>query len=332
MDALPFDQRMKLMKTNELILRIVDDYLIVCDDEARMDAIKHRLGTQLPTVATVINAKICSFYFFFCWTGTSLSLNDGKTIRIVWSKPRIINMHEIPDANASDDDDPDMDLDTIQIDLISNYTEKFITWNGLDINVYTLDIYLNYEKYFNTDMKTRISVIKTSSKHSYLNFNLKFLRIFNTVSSNLLLTTKINSIQAVLRNIIDFFALSAIRFVIMFKYSPQEVKENIGLQIRLVLNLSYLLNKKLNFFDKKIFQDLFLCTLSLFKFISLNVYIRIFSFKSKCCHHNLKLVFMKILDKQNFVNSIRFNKKHVCNQLITSIDKQLEKFKSCKFT
>jgi hypothetical protein len=41
---LGFDRQMKLNKTNELVLRIVDDYLIICDDEKRMDAIKHRLG------------------------------------------------------------------------------------------------------------------------------------------------------------------------------------------------------------------------------------------------------------------------------------------------
>jgi hypothetical protein len=44
LSRLPFDQRMKLDKANELILRIVDDYLIICDNEKRMDAIKQRLG------------------------------------------------------------------------------------------------------------------------------------------------------------------------------------------------------------------------------------------------------------------------------------------------
>ena len=64
MNALPFDQRMKLIKTNELILRIVDDYLIVSDDEARMDAIKHRLGTQLPIQRSLTLRFV--LLIFFC--------------------------------------------------------------------------------------------------------------------------------------------------------------------------------------------------------------------------------------------------------------------------
>jgi hypothetical protein len=252
-------------------------------------------------------------------------------VRIVWSKPEVIYTDLSPNETVSDEDDLETMLETAKIDLLSNHSEKYITWNGLDINVRSLDLYLNYEKYFNSDMNTRISVTKTSSKHSYLNFNLKFSRIFNTLCSNLLLTTKINSIQAVLRNITDFFALSAIRFVLMFKHGPQELKQYIYLQSRMVMNLSYLLNKKLSFFDKKIILDFFLCPLNLFKFISLNVYVRIFSFKSESCHLKLKNVFVRILTKQNFIDSIKSDRATVFKELNILIDRQLEKFKNCKF-
>jgi hypothetical protein len=43
-NQLMFDARMKLNKANELILRIVDDYLIIADNPNRMDEIRNRLG------------------------------------------------------------------------------------------------------------------------------------------------------------------------------------------------------------------------------------------------------------------------------------------------
>ena len=314
--------KMRLSVSNEIILRIVDDYLIICDSIDRIYKIKSLLNTKL-------------------------KINHAKTVEILWSKPVIAKTEQqdlflnqiqtIIISESESDDDIEM-LNTNfehNINFLSNNSDQFIHWNGLNIDVHTLDIYLNYSKYFNTDLANRISrnFIK---KNSFYEFNLKYLRLFNNLFNiSLLINLRVNRIQAVIRNLIDIFALSAIRFQLLFKINamPNEIMNDIRLQIKIILNQCYLGNHKIKSSLRDLIYDSFTSSFLLLKFICLSVFTKVFHFND-CCNKKLSklcAVLEKILSKLNFIKCIRlYDSSFIIFQLNVLIDQQLEKFKRCK--
>lgn len=314
------NEKMKLNIANELILRIVDDYLIICDSVERLFKIK-----------SLLNKKV--------------KLNHTKTVEILWSKPSLTKIEQQYQAYKQietiviSDSDPDSDEIEIltsnfeqNINFLANNSEQYITWNGFNIDVHTLDIYFNFDKYFNTDLTDRIckSYVK---KNSFYEFNLKYLRLFNNIfNMKLLITLKINRIQAVVRNLIDIFALSSIRLHLLLdiKAIPDEIMNDVSLQIKLILNLCYLGNYKIKSKLRDLVYDSFTSSYLLLKFICLNVFIKIFRFNKTSCF-KLCRVLEKLLNKLNFIKCIRlFNASDVILQLNCVIDQQLEKFKQCR--
>ena len=289
----------------------------------------------------------------------NLKLNHTKTVEILWSKPSLIkveneykcynqiekgknssNQIEIIVISDSDPDDDDDDVEILNdnfgpnINFLSNNSEQYITWNGFNIDIHTLDFYYNFDKYFNTDLTDRISR-NWIKKNGFYEFNLKFLRLFDNIfNTELLINFRINRIQAVIRNLIDMFALSSIRFQVLLqiKAIPDEIINDISLQIKLIFNLCYLGNnkvkKQLRDFIYESFSSLYL----LLKFLCLNVFINTLKFNNKNNCKKLCRVLQKLLNKLDFIKSIRlYNANDVILQLNFLIDQQLEKFKNCQF-
>jgi len=217
-----------------------------------------------------------------------------------------------------------------EIDFVSNNAQKFITWNGLNFDIYTLDLYYNYEKYFEADMEGRINN-KNETKHALAALSLKLLKLFDTSSSILLLSTRINRFQAIIRNIIDFFTLSAIRFVVTYEHIPESVAHNLSLIIKVIFNLCVHLNKKIGFYLKSVICEHYCDSFSLFKYICLYVYVRILKYSGEKRHVKLTKILEKILTSFFFVNTMREQENAMQSQIDFVINQQLEKFQKCMF-
>ena len=123
-------------------------------------------------------------------------------------------------SNENDDND-DFDL----TDIVSISTAQCFAWCGFGFDVRTLDIYFNYDKYFDSSSSLNNRFNATNDyRNAFLTFNAKFLRLFCMNLSPLVIDTRVNSVPAILRNIVDLFAISSVRFMIMWRQMPQQVR------------------------------------------------------------------------------------------------------------
>ena len=293
---------MLLQPSDDLVLRIVDDYLIISSESDRMLKINSLLKSEFKvnekkTVIHVSSTEICEN------SKTSANLNYDVT---------------------------DEGLAVASIDLLSNYSNDLFSWCGFDFDVKTLDIYFNYEKYYvsNKSSQNRINYAN-NYQFAYSSFNLKFLRLFNMNVSNLILDTRINSIQAILRNYVDVFAVTVIRFTILHQQMPSQIVANVALQFKIVLNPCYLFDNKISPNLKHILIDYFYSSLSLAKFICLQVYSILLPEVNKTKFNKLIKVINFKLKKIDFVNCIKFNRQFYLDQLNQIIGQQIEKFFQC---
>lgn len=287
---------MILNPANELVIRIVDDYLVICSDAERLFKIKEILKTRL-------------------------FLNENKTHIILWAPT------QTPRIQVDDDDD--------FVDLLKTSPTKLFPWCGFDIDVTTLDIYFNYEKYFvcQTSLYNRLN--KTNDyRNPFITFNCKFLRLFSGNLVDLVIDARLNSLSAILRNAVDIFALSVIRFMIMWKQMPEQLRNNVKLQKKLIINLCYFFNNKIK--NKNIDNMLgkyFYSNFSLLKFFCFRTYCLLFvHFSRSFPQHNRLLNLLNAnLKKFNFERCIKVKNSVIfSNQLIQLIEQQTNKFYNCK--
>lgn len=117
-----------------------------------------------------------------------------------------------------------LELDVDLSDVLANNSSEFFPWCGYDFDVRKLDIYFNYDKYFDSqDSLNKRFNSSNNYRNAIVTYNLRFLRLFTLNLTPLVLDTRINSVPAVLGNFLDMFALSAVRFLIVFKQMPQQV-------------------------------------------------------------------------------------------------------------
>lgn len=157
--------KMILNKSNELIIRVVDDYLLINSNINRLNDIYKRLRLKIP-------------------------LNVDKTEIKEWekceSKLKNTNLSQQSQIGRTQMSQATQRLNelTDYIDFSSNCSQQYFSWCGFDFDRQTLDVYLNYTKYFNTDnLHNRLNLI-TDYKHAFVQFNLRFLRLFDTNSSS----------------------------------------------------------------------------------------------------------------------------------------------------
>jgi hypothetical protein len=304
------ENRFRLVKGNDLILRVVDDYLVISSESNKLAQIRDVIKTRL-------------------------KFNDKKTLIFEWQplNPKKREMSNFEKMQDEMEVDLNEKLRTrTHIDLIDHFTNKFFAWYGYNFDVNTLDIYYNYEKYFNSaDLRKRLNVAH-GSKLPFLSTNLKMLRLFKYNVLIVLIDAKVNSIQAILRNFVDFFALSAIRFMVLLDATPNQLQKKAQLQFKIILNLCHWLNFKL---DKNLcvfLHKLFFSTFLLIKYICLTVYSKLIkTSKSTTKRSKLLKIIASSSDKINFVACFKYNQEFYMTQLHQIIDQQLEKFLTCKF-
>lgn len=284
--------QMKLNKFNVVILRIVDDYLVISCEAENLFKIKDLLKQKL-------------------------NLNESKTVLYLWKKPEVRNSIDFRSNN--------------EINFLSNFSNNYFSWCGFNIDTNSLDIYFNYEKYFNTESINSRLNSNLDYKYAFIMFNMKFLRLFASNVSVLVLDYELNSFQAIMRNFVDFFALSAIRFCLLTKLMPVQFWQNFKLQIKLVLNLCYWLNNRIDARLKQFMLKYFYSSFSLFKFLCLRTYLLILlQFNSPRLAHLIRLINVN-LKKLNFIRCIKFDCEIYFLQLIELIQQQFIKFSNCKF-
>ena len=309
-NELPF----KLNRTNEIILRNVDDYLIISTEYERLIKIKDLIKMEL-------------------------TFNDKKTVIYKWTP---LQRNKLLSENESiyELDKSDMEIGITEATQDSYYLENhsgtFFHWCGFNIDVNSLDIYLNYDKYFDdpTSLKNRINC-SNSIQVPFIQFNLKFLRLFTVNISNLLIDLRVNSVQAILRNFVDLFALSVIRFFLLYNTMPKQLTKNPKLQLKLMLNLCYWLNNRISFhLTQHLLQHFYTC-LSLLKFLCLKTYsylIRILKINNKSAlkkHSDILKLVNKSMEKLSFQRCIKHKSEHYFAQINKLIEEQLEKFTKC---
>ncbi|CAF0825356.1 unnamed protein product [Brachionus calyciflorus] len=291
---------MKLNKSNEIIMRIVDDYLVIGSNVERMIIIKDLLKREL-------------------------NLNENKTVLYTYQKPclfggsnSIINVSEISSSN--------------EYNFLSNFSGVYFSWCGFNFDVNNLDVYFNYEKYFDdsNSLSSRLNS-NIDYKYAFIMFNLKFLRLFSSNASIMVIDADTNSLQGIIRNFVDFFSLSSIRFCVLSKLMPSQMITNTKLQIKLILNLCYWLNNKISTKLKVSIEKYFYSSFSLFKFLCLRCYVLIFTrFNIKKFNGLIKLLNVH-LKKLNFIRCIKSDGEIYLFQLSQLIQQQIVKFYSCKF-
>jgi hypothetical protein len=316
---------MKLNRSNETILRIVDDYLVICCDNDRLNKIYDLLKNEF-------------------------NLNDKKTVKNLWEKPiscQKISKNKLNDSvlcltvnqNERSTDSDIMEICDDQllnpISFLSNCSNGYFSWCGLNFDQHTLDVYFNYDKYFDTESLTnRLNFTNDYHNMPYLLFNLKFLRLFSMSLTTLVLdNNKVNNLQSILRNFCDFYALSAIRFVLMYDSNimPMQFKQNVQLQLKLILNLCYLSNNRISNQLKKELLNYFYSTFALFKFICLRIYSILINKFNLNKHFHLSNVINSCLKRLNFnQRCIKFNNQEYFYELNEIIEQQLQKFYKCK--
>jgi hypothetical protein len=184
----------------------------------------------------------------------------------------------------------------------------------------------NYTKYFDaSNLRNRLN--RTSDyRFAFAQFNLKFLRLFNSNASHLVLDTRINHLPAILRNLVDMFALSAVRFSLYANVMPQQLASNSRLQFKIVLNQCHLCNQKI---DAKLRHSLlvyFYSVFELFKYLCLRAYSRLLG-RSR---GGGKLAFVKIVNKHlrrmSCENNLKMNGAVYRKQIDDMIEQQALKF------
>lgn len=112
-------------------------------------------------------------------------------------------------------------------DIVANPSDQLFSWCGYDLDVRTLDVYFNYEKYFesSTSLKTRF-YITNDYRNAFVSFNSRFLRIFAMNLLPIVIDSRVNTIPAILRNYTNMFYISAVRFLILSENMPQQVTKN----------------------------------------------------------------------------------------------------------
>lgn len=159
---------MILSKSNELIIRVVDDYLLVCSDINRLNEIYNRLRSKIP-------------------------LNVDKTEIKEWhkcepkiKKPILTQNFQIQTQMTQGSQQRLNELSE-NIDFLSNCSQQYFSWCGFDFDRQTLDVYLNYTKYFNNmNIHSRLNIYN-DYKYPFAQFNMRFLRLFDTNSSSLVI-------------------------------------------------------------------------------------------------------------------------------------------------
>ncbi len=278
------DPRMKLNRANDLIMRMVDDYLIICSDQIRMLKI-HNLIKK------------------------SFDLNEKKTEVHFWTAP---NEQSMCLRNG--------------MNFFGKYSNQFFSWCGFDFDVNTLDVYFNYDKYF--DLKSMRKRLNTSNDYrfAYETFSLKFLRLFSLNFNSIIFENRINSFQAVLRNLVNCFGLSCIRFFIFsfYKLMPQQLVSNKSLQIKLIQNLCFWLEKNLTHHMRQELSEYFHSSLGLFQYLCFSTYLIILENKNQKALTKLlngKLKSLKFLDCIKLKNA-----KTALDQIDCLIKQQTLKF------
>jgi hypothetical protein len=269
-------------------------------------------------------------------------LNEKKTIIYKWTKtPRKV----VTECNQENLDDSDVEIIEISLEkdssqsfsFLENHSNNYFSWCGFNIDVKTLDIYLNYDKYFDdsASLKNRLNC-SDAVQTAFIQFNLRFQRLFTVNISNILIDIKVNSLQAFLRNCVDLFALSVIRFLVLYKIMPNQLVKNAKLQLKLVLNLCYWLNNRISFSLVKRLLSYFYTCLSLFKYLCLKTYeylIERIKVNGTCAGKNhvgfLKII-KKVLEKLCFKRCLKVNSDYFYVQINQLIEEQCEKFTKCK--
>ena len=307
----------KLDKSNEIVLRNVDDYLVISSDYERLINIKDIIKSEL-------------------------KLNEKKTVVYKWtSAPRKISIQH------NDEILEDSDLEIVEIlpqidsglsfSFLENHSKIFFSWCGFNIDVKTLDIYLNYDKYFDdsASLKNRLNS-SDAVQTAFIQFNLRFQRLFTVNISNILIDIKVNSVQAFLRNCVDLFALSVIRFMLLYKIMPNQLTKNTKLQLKLILNLCYWLNNRISYGLMQRLLNYFYTCLSLLKYLCLKTYeylienINVNGTSASKKHAGFLKVIKKVIEKLSFKRCLKFNCDHFCIQIDKLIEEQCEKFTQCK--
>lgn len=295
------DDIIKLNISDEIVMRIVDDYIVISSNVDKMLKIKEALKKYL-------------------------NLNEAKTVLHIYKRSEI-NIDQPLGTNISITEN-----DLQDYNFLSNFSANYFSWCGFNFDVNNLDVYLNYEKYFeNSNSLTSRLNSNIDYKFGFIMFNSKFLRLFSSSVSIMVIDSETNSLQGILRNFADFFALSAIRFCVLHKFMPSQLKNNTKLQIRIILNVCYWLNNKIYSRLKKNIQVYFYSSFSLIKFFCLRIFVLIFlKFKFNKFNNLIKLINIH-LKKLNFIRCIKLNADVYFLQLCQLIDQQIFKFFSSKF-
>ena len=293
---------MKLNKSNEIIMRVVDDYIVIASDVQRMLRIKELLKKEI-------------------------SLNEAKTVLYTFNRCCNVNVDQSLYITNNK-----IELGIQDYNFLSNFSGNYFSWCGFNFDVNNLDVYFNYEKYFeNSNSLTSRLNSNIDYKYAFIMFNSKFLRLFSSNVSIMVIDGETNSLQGILRNFADLFALSAIRFCILYKFMPSQLINNTKLQIKIILNLCYWLNNKIGSKLKHSIQAFFYSSFSLFKFICLRIYVLIFlKFNLNKFNKLIRLINVH-LKKLNFIRCIKLNSDLYFIQLCKLIDQQILKFFNCKF-
>lgn len=300
----------KLNRSNDLILRVVDDYLVISSDYDRLEVIKTLISSEL-------------------------KLNEKKTVVHKWTRAET-GKYLNPNLNNYLDK-VNSEFDVLQpvakASFIDNYTKTYFSWYGLNIDVHTFDVYYNYDKYFDTtNLKNRINTTN-HFRYPFIQFNLKFLRLFTVNISNLIIDHRTNSVQAILRNFVDLFSLSAIRFFILYKTMPQQLVNNPKLQVKLILNLCYWVNNRIGFGLGRQLLHYFYSIFSLLKFLCFTTYLNLIErveLNGVKKHSGLFNLIKINLKKLNFSRCIKADAEFIYIQLTELIEQQSDKFKQCQ--
>ena len=141
----------------------------------------------------------------------------------------------------------------------------------------------------------------------------------------------VNNLQAILRNFVDFFALSAVRFSLYTKVMPPELLADDKLRIKIVMNLCHFCNKKIGSQLKNEVHQYFYSTFDLFKYMCLRTYSKLLGkYKVVGNFKFLKLVdnYLSHMDLERCL--LRSNQKVYAKQINQMIDQQVVKFLVCK--
>lgn len=321
------------MKSDELILRNVDDYLIIGCNPDRLVQIGLVIRNRFN-----VNEKKTVMYLSNNEDDLTKSQNQiliATSNQLAYMEFKREMKQEIEDSAAAATVDSDLSPIPRSISFLSNCSHVHFAWCGFNFDTRTLDVYLNYEKYFEAgSFRSRINNLNVDSRcNSLLAFNLKFLRLYGLNLTSLMMDgVRVNNLQAIIRKFVDFFALSALRFFAMsdMNLMPDLISQNVTQQLRIILNLCHFSTRRLSVKLKQDLSDYFYSVFSLFKFLCLKTYsILIVHFRRKRQFHLLRVITAS-LRKLHFIRCIKFNSTEYYIELVALIYQQLDKFYQCR--